>query len=86
MIPIGVKWILLKKGWGASAHLEAGGFIRSREGLDHPDIQFHFLPTGVVDHGRVNIDRHAFQVMRWFLSHFRNMLPTIIIFKINLLN
>ncbi|EDO38956.1 predicted protein, partial [Nematostella vectensis] len=62
MIPIGIRWFLFQTGLGASAHLEAGGFIRSREGVPHPDIQFHFLPSGVIDHGRTPIDRHAYQL------------------------
>lgn len=49
-------------GYGATAHLESGGFIRSRPGVPHPDIQFHFLPSQVIDHGRVNSQIEAFQV------------------------
>jgi len=44
-----------------SAHLEAGAFIRSRAGVSHPDIQYHFLPSQVVDHGRGKIEYEAFQ-------------------------
>jgi len=59
---IGMQWLATHTGLGASSHLEAGGFIRSREGLKHPDIQFHFLPSAVIDHGRVVVDREAYQV------------------------
>ncbi len=59
---VGIEWFLFRRGLGASAHLEAGAFIRSRAGVRHPDIQFHFLPSVVNDHGRVPGDRHAFQV------------------------
>ncbi|KAK3726507.1 hypothetical protein QZH41_014249, partial [Actinostola sp. cb2023] len=62
MVPIGIRWFLFRKGLAASAHLEAGGFIRSREGVPHPNVQFHFLPSGVIDHGRTPIDQHAYQV------------------------
>lgn len=31
---------------------EAGGFVRTEPHLDEPDIQLHFLPTLVDDHGR----------------------------------
>lgn len=31
---------------------EAGGFIKTEPGLDEPDVQLHFLPTLVDDHGR----------------------------------
>lgn len=49
-------------GEGATAHLESGGFIRSEPGVPHPDIQFHFLPSQVIDHGRVPSTMEAYQV------------------------
>lgn len=49
-------------GEGATAHLESGGFIRSEPGVPHPDIQFHFLPSQVIDHGRVASTTEAYQV------------------------
>src|SRR5207237_413466 len=61
MLRIGLEWFLFQSGLGASAHLEAGGFIRSRPGVRHPDLQFHFLPSLVIDHGRVPPDRHGYQ-------------------------
>ncbi|XP_072169809.1 choline dehydrogenase, mitochondrial-like [Diadema setosum] len=62
MIRIGLQWFLFQNGLAASPHLEAGGFIRSRPGVEHPDIQFHFLPSVVNDHGREPGTCHAFQV------------------------
>ncbi|XP_061113052.1 choline dehydrogenase, mitochondrial [Conger conger] len=62
MIKIGLEWLLKYTGYGATAHLESGGFIRSRPGVTHPDIQFHFLPSQVIDHGRVNPKLEAYQV------------------------
>ncbi|MDR6291248.1 choline dehydrogenase [Inquilinus ginsengisoli] len=58
---VGLEWFLFRRGLTTSAHLEAGGFIRSRPGIRHPDIQYHFLPSVVNDHGRKPGDRHAFQ-------------------------
>lgn len=58
---VGVEWFIFRSGLCTSAHLEAGGFIRSRPGIRHPDIQYHFLPSVVNDHGRKPGDRHAFQ-------------------------
>lgn len=49
-------------GYGATSHLESGGFIRSRPHVTHPDIQFHFLPLQVIDHGRVASKLEAYQV------------------------
>lgn len=60
MIAIGLEWFLKQTGMGASAHLETGGFIRSRPGVEHPDLQYHFLPgslTGQLTPGEV----HAMQ-------------------------
>ncbi len=62
MVRIGMEWFLFHTGLGASSHLEAGGFVRSRPDVDHPDVQYHFLPSVVWDHGRKQADRHAFQV------------------------
>ncbi len=61
-LKVGIEWFLRKTGWGASAHLEAGAFIRRDDDVAHPDLQFHFLPSVVNDHGRKPGDRHAFQV------------------------
>ncbi|XP_068109764.1 choline dehydrogenase, mitochondrial isoform X2 [Hyperolius riggenbachi] len=62
MLKIGIEWMVKFTGYGATAHLETGGFIRSAPGVEHPDIQFHFLPSQVIDHGRVNPNMEAFQV------------------------
>ncbi|XP_020826285.1 choline dehydrogenase, mitochondrial isoform X2 [Phascolarctos cinereus] len=59
---IGLEWLWNFSGWGSTAHLETGGFIRSRPGIPHPDIQFHFLPSQVIDHGRVPSQQEAYQV------------------------
>ncbi|XP_013382158.1 choline dehydrogenase, mitochondrial [Lingula anatina] len=61
MIRIGLQWFLSHSGMGATTHMEVGGFIRSAAGVQHPDIQFHFLPSTFNDHGRKPGDRHAFQ-------------------------
>lgn len=70
MVRIGLEWFLRQTGDGATAHLESGGFIRSRPGVEHPDIQFHFLPSTVNDHGREPGPCHAYQV------HVGPMRPT----------
>ncbi|MFY0665962.1 MAG: choline dehydrogenase [Natronospirillum sp.] len=67
----GMQWFI-NNDWGAcrTAHLEAGGFIRSEPGVRHPDIQYHFLPSQVIDHGRKNPELHAYQ------AHVGPMRPT----------
>jgi len=62
MIKVGIQWFLNRTGSASSSHLETGGFIRSSADVPHPDIQFHFLPSQVIDHGRVAPKVEAFQV------------------------
>ena len=59
---VGIQWFLTRRGLAASSHLEAGAFISSRPDVAHPDIQYHFLPSLVNNHGRDHGDCHAFQV------------------------
>jgi choline dehydrogenase len=58
---IGIEWMLFKSGLGATNHFETGGFVRSRAGIRHPDIQFHFLPMAVSYDGRSLAKTHGFQ-------------------------
>lgn len=48
---IGLQWLLFNSGLGASGHLEVGSFLRSSPDLESPDIQHHFVPLAIVDHG-----------------------------------
>ena len=50
-----IKYILTKTGMFTSTVAEAGGFIRSRNDITVPDIQLHFAPGMVVDHGRESV-------------------------------
>lgn len=43
---IGLQW-LFRKGPAATNHFEAGGFARSNEDVDYPNLMFHFLPIAV---------------------------------------
>lgn len=58
---IGAKWLFAKRGIGASNQFESAGFIRSRAGLEYPDIQYHFLPLAVAYDGSVAANGHGFQ-------------------------
>ncbi len=58
---IGAQWLLTGKGLGASNQFEACAFIRSRAGVEYPDIQYHFLPMAVRYDGKVAADGHGFQ-------------------------
>jgi choline dehydrogenase len=58
----GAAWLLTGGGLGASNQFEAAGFIRSRAGVDYPDIQFHFLPLAVRYDGTAALKGHGYQV------------------------
>lgn len=58
---VGVEWLLQKTGLGASNQFESCGFIRSGEGVDYPDIQYHFLPLAVRYDGKAAAKGHGFQ-------------------------
>ncbi|MFN3292976.1 MAG: choline dehydrogenase [Gemmobacter sp.] len=59
---IGAQWLFTRKGLGASNQFESCAFIRSRAGVDYPDIQYHFLPIAVRYDGKAAADGHGFQV------------------------
>ncbi|MBI1386481.1 MAG: choline dehydrogenase [Rhizobiales bacterium] len=60
-LAIGVEWLLFKRGLGATNHFESCGFIRSRAGLEWPDVQFHFLPAAIRYDGKAPFSGHGFQ-------------------------
>jgi len=58
---IGMQWALLGKGIGASNQFEAGAFIRSRTGIKHPDLQYHFMNIAGTYSGGLTHVGHSFQ-------------------------
>ncbi|MGR3454348.1 choline dehydrogenase [Pseudooceanicola sp.] len=58
---VGAQWLFFKTGPGASNQFESAGFIRSRAGVEYPDIQFHFLPLAVRYDGKAAAKAHGFQ-------------------------
>ena len=58
---IGAQWLFTGRGLGASNQFESCAFIRSRAGVDYPDIQYHFLPIAVRYDGRASAAGHGFQ-------------------------
>ena len=67
-IPYGISWrtlpwlawtimnyALFRRGLLANTGLQAGGFVRSRPGLDRPDIQFILMPAERTPDGRMGI-------------------------------
>lgn len=59
---IGARWFFTKKGLGATNHFESCGFIRSKPGIEWPDLQYHFLPAAMRYDGQAAFDGHGFQV------------------------
>lgn len=59
---IGAKWLLTRKGLGSTNHFESCAFIRSKPGVEWPDIQYHFLPAAMRYDGRSAFAGHGFQV------------------------
>ena len=59
---IGAQWLFTRTGLGASNQFEACGFIRSKKGVEYPDIQYHFLPIAVRYDGKASAEGHGFQV------------------------
>ncbi len=59
---IGARWFFFKTGLGATNHFESCGFIRSRAGIEFPDLQYHFLPAAMRYDGNAAADGHGFQV------------------------
>jgi choline dehydrogenase len=51
-----------KKGPGTSPIAESGGFVSTQQGLSAPDVQFHFLPVLVVDHGRTKMKKNGYSL------------------------
>lgn len=59
---VGAQWLFTKTGLGASNQFEACAFIRTREGIEYPDIEYHFLPIAVRYDGKAAAGGHGFQV------------------------
>ncbi|HEX9857538.1 MAG TPA: choline dehydrogenase [Paracoccaceae bacterium] len=58
---IGAQWLFTGTGLGASNQFEACAFIRSKAGVEYPDIQYHFLPIAVRYDGKAAAEGHGFQ-------------------------
>ena len=58
---VGLRWLMGRRGLGASNQFESCGFIRSDAGVAYPDIQFHFLPIAVRYDGKAAAEGHGYQ-------------------------
>jgi len=58
---IGACWLFTKTGLGASNQFESAAFVRSKAGVEYPDIQYHFLPIAIRYDGQAAAEGHGFQ-------------------------
>jgi choline dehydrogenase len=47
-----LKYLFMKTGLFTSTIAEAGAFIKTQDELEIPNIQFHYAPAMIIDHGR----------------------------------
>ncbi len=59
---IGYQWLFHRRGLGSTNHFEGGGFARSNEDVDYPNLMFHFLPIAIRYDGTSPTKGHGYQV------------------------
>jgi choline dehydrogenase len=59
---IAYDWLFHRRGLGATNHFEGGGFARSNEDVDYPNLMFHFLPIAIRYDGTSPTKGHGYQV------------------------
>ena len=62
-------YIFARRGFLTSNVAEAGGFVKSSPSGERPNVQFHFLPTFLKDHGRKVMTGYGYTL------HICNLLP-----------
>lgn len=65
---LGANWLFFKKGLCATNFFEVGAFIRTRDDIAVPDVQFEFIPfLGDFQHGKIQIEdgfQYFFSLLR----------------------
>ena len=59
---VGLQFLMNKTGAGADNHLQAGAFLKSRTGLEMPDLQLHLVNSIMMDHAKHSADRDGYTV------------------------
>ncbi len=60
---VALRYLLTRSGPGVSNVAEAGAFVRSALAPDvRPDVQLHFVPAQLDDHGRNRLQGHGFTI------------------------
>lgn len=55
-----LRYLIFKNGPLTTNVAEAGGFVKSRRGLEVSDLQFHFAPAYFYNHGLTQFESHGF--------------------------
>lgn len=55
-----VRWLRKREGVLTSPFAEAGGFLTVMPGAPSPDVQLHFIPIPLEDHGRTVVKAHGY--------------------------
>ena len=61
-IAAGLRWFAGLDGLAGSNQFESGGFIRSRAGIEFPDLQLTFMPLAIKPGTVEDVGTHSFQV------------------------
>ncbi|MGP1354078.1 MAG: choline dehydrogenase [Parasphingopyxis sp.] len=61
-IVVALDFLARRKGAGTDNFLQAGAFLKSREGLDRPDIQLHLVNAIMIEHGFQEVKKDGFTV------------------------
>ena len=61
-LAVGLEYLMKQTGAGADNHLQAGAFLKSRAGLEMPDLQIHFLNAIMRDHAKEQADTDGYTV------------------------
>ncbi len=61
-LAVGIKYLMSKSGPGADNFLQAGAFLKTRDGLDRPDIQLHLVNAMMRDHGNYDYKKDGFTI------------------------
>jgi choline dehydrogenase len=68
-LAVALRYLVSRDGPGASNVAEAGGFLCSSRATDgRPDIQLHFVPAQLDDHGRNRLPGHGFTLHACYLQ------------------
>ena len=59
---IGFQWLFLRQGPGASNQFEVGGFARSNDELEYPNLMYQFLPLASKSYPNSPTTAHGYQV------------------------